>query len=71
MDKKELWFEKLRTRKDANYINFLESEIENLVDEKLERDYYAEKLIIRVEELNTDNQALRLENEKLKAQENK
>ena len=68
---KEKWFEKLRTRKDANYINFLESEIENLVDEKIKRDDYAEKLIIRVEELNSDNQALRLENERLKAKENK
>ena len=71
MDKKELWFERLRTRKDANYIDFLESEIEALVDEKIKRDYYAEQLIIRIEELSTDNQALRLENEKLKVKENK
>ena len=70
MDKQK-WFEKLRTRKDANYIDFLESEIEALVDEKIKRDYYAEQLIIRIEELSTDNQALRLENEKLKVKENK
>ena len=68
---KEKWFERLRTRKDANYIDFLESEIEALVDEKIKRDYYAEQLIIRIEELSTDNQALRLENEKLKVKENK